>query len=82
MQARKHASRLSKRIAIDFMGREIDENESLSQSHSLQLEELDEAVCNENLNVCPTIEFDRPTVRYKFFTIDDNNYVLLIDLQK
>lgn len=64
MQARKHASRLNKRIAIDFMGREIDENECFNQP--LQLEKFDEAICNdfENLNVCPTIEFDRPTVCY------------------
>nr|XP_012234045.1 PREDICTED: activating signal cointegrator 1 [Linepithema humile] len=63
MQARKHASRLNKRIAIDFMGREIEENEFFNQPHTMQLEEFDEAMCNdfENLNVCPMIEFDRPT---------------------
>lgn len=62
MHARKHASRLSKKIAIDFMGREIDENESFGQSHSLQLmKQLDEEMYEKNLNICPTIEFDRPT---------------------
>ncbi|KAG5310692.1 TRIP4 protein, partial [Acromyrmex insinuator] len=59
--ARKHASRLDRKIAIDFMGRVIvDEDQSIN----LQSEELDETISYddfENTNICPTIEFDRPT---------------------
>ncbi|XP_018401936.1 PREDICTED: activating signal cointegrator 1 [Cyphomyrmex costatus] len=59
--ARKHASRLDKKVAIDFMGRVIvDEDQSIN----LQLEDLDETISYdnfENMNICPTIEFDRPT---------------------
>ncbi|XP_011174576.1 activating signal cointegrator 1 [Solenopsis invicta] len=58
---RKHASRLDRRVKIDFMGRVVvDEDQSIN----LQLEDLDEAVSYddfENSNICPTIEFDRPT---------------------
>lgn len=60
---RKHASRLDRKVAIDFMGRVIvDEDQSIN----LQSEELDETISYdnfENTNICPTIEFDRPTVR-------------------
>ncbi|KAM0726427.1 Activating signal cointegrator 1 [Formica fusca] len=58
--ARKHASRLDKRVAIDFMGRIIDDG----QFNNLQLEELGETMSYDNFenpNICPTIEFDRPT---------------------
>ncbi|KAG5328821.1 TRIP4 protein, partial [Acromyrmex heyeri] len=59
--ARKHASRLDRKVAIDFMGRVIvDEDQSIN----LQSEELDETISYddfENTNICPTIEFDRPT---------------------
>lgn len=61
--ARKHASRLDRTVNIDFMGRVVvDEDQSID----LQSEDLDEAVSYddfENPNICPTIEFDRPTVR-------------------
>lgn len=63
--ARKHASRLDKRIAMDFMGRVVDAD----QFSSAQLEEYDETASHDyfdNPNICPTIEFDRPTVRYIF----------------
>lgn len=59
-QARKHASRLDKRVAIDFMGRVIDDE----QFNNLQSEDLGEAMLyddSENPNICPMIEFDRPT---------------------
>ncbi|CAL1683020.1 unnamed protein product [Lasius platythorax] len=58
--ARKHASRLDKRVTMDFMGRVVYDD----QFHNLQSEELGETMSYddfENLNVCPTIEFDRPT---------------------
>ncbi|XP_011347344.2 activating signal cointegrator 1 [Ooceraea biroi] len=58
--ARKHASRLDRRVTIDFMGRVVNED----QSDNWQLEEPDETASYdhfENPNVCPTIEFDRPT---------------------
>lgn len=64
--ARKHASRLDKRVTMDFMGRVVYDD----QFHNLQSEELGETMSYddfENLNVCPTIEFDRPTVRSQYF---------------
>lgn len=60
--ARKHASRLDKRVTIDFMGRAIYDDEFNNQN--LQSEELGEAMAydvSDNPNICPTIEFDRPT---------------------
>lgn len=65
-QARKHASRLDKRVTIDFMGRVVDDE----QFNDLQSEDLGETVSyddSENPNICPTIEFDRPTVRSRMF---------------
>lgn len=61
-RARKHASRLDKRVTIDFMGRVVEDD----QFNDLQAEELAETISYndfENPNICPTIEFDRPTVR-------------------
>ncbi|XP_011869583.1 PREDICTED: activating signal cointegrator 1 [Vollenhovia emeryi] len=59
--ARKHASRLDRKVTIDIMGRvAVDE----AQSINLQSEDLGETMSYdgfENLNICPTIEFDRPT---------------------
>lgn len=66
--ARKHASRLDKRVTIDFMGRAIYDDEFNNQN--LQSEELGEAMAydvSDNPNICPTIEFDRPTVRSRIF---------------
>lgn len=65
-QARKHASRLDKRVAIDFMGRVVDDD----QFNNLQSEDVGEAMLyddSENPNICPTIQFDRPTVRSRMF---------------
>lgn len=64
--ARKHASRLDRKVAIDFTGRVIvDEDQSIN----LHSEDLGETSYNdfENPNICPTIEFDRPTVRLQIF---------------
>lgn len=64
--ARKHASRLDKRVTIDFMGRVVDDD----QFNNLQSEELGETMSYDNFenpNICPTIEFDRPTVRSGIF---------------
>jgi len=59
--ARKHASRLDRTVTVDFMGRAVvDENQSIN----LQSEDLGETMSYddfENPNICPTIEFDRPT---------------------
>lgn len=59
--ARKHASRLDRKVVIDFMGRVVvDEDQFIN----LQSEDLDETISYddfENPNICPTIEFDRPT---------------------
>lgn len=65
--ARKHASRLDKKLAIDFMGRVINND----QFNNLQVEKLKEISYNyfEDPNVCPTIEFDRPTVSSHVFVI-------------
>lgn len=65
--ARKHMSRLDKRVAIDFMGRVAVEED---QAINLQSEDLDETMSYddfENPNICPTIEFNRPTVRLQIF---------------
>jgi len=61
--ARKHVSRLDKKVTIDFMGRVAVEED---QAINLQSEDLDETMSYddfENPNICPTIEFNRPTVR-------------------
>ncbi|XP_012543567.2 activating signal cointegrator 1 isoform X2 [Monomorium pharaonis] len=59
--ARKHMSRLDRKVKIDFMGRVVvDEDQSIN----LQSEDLDCTLSYgdfENINICPTIEFDRPT---------------------
>ncbi|XP_011639868.1 activating signal cointegrator 1 [Pogonomyrmex barbatus] len=61
MQSRKHASRLDRKVAIDFMGRVVvDEDQAIN----LQFENLDKTIPYsnfENSNICPTIEFDCPT---------------------
>lgn len=60
-QARKHSSRLDRKITLDFMGRVAVEED---QSINLQLEDFGETMSYDNLenpNICPTIEFDRPT---------------------
>lgn len=65
--ARKHVSRLDKKVIMDFMGRVAIEED---QAINLQSEDLDETMSYddfENPNICPTIEFDRPTVRLQIF---------------
>ncbi|XP_070530593.1 activating signal cointegrator 1 isoform X2 [Cardiocondyla obscurior] len=60
-QARKHASRLDKRVTLDFMGRVAVQDE---EPINLQPEDFDETMSYDNFedpNICPTIEFDRPT---------------------
>ncbi|XP_020278553.1 activating signal cointegrator 1 [Pseudomyrmex gracilis] len=63
--AAKHASRLDRNIKIDFMGRTIEETQlSFDQSDDVELEERDRIMLYDDCefpNVCPTIEFDRPT---------------------
>lgn len=65
--AAKHASRLERNIKIDFMGRTVEETQpSLDQLDDVELKERDRIMLyddSEFPNVCPTIEFDRPTVR-------------------
>jgi len=63
--ARKHASRLDRKVTIDFMGRVVT-NEDQSQ-FNLQSEDDETTYDFGNPNVCPTIEFDRPTVRLQIF---------------
>lgn len=66
-QARKHLSRLDRKITLDFMGRVAVEDD---QSINLQSEDLGETMSYDDLknpNICPTIEFDRPTVRLQIF---------------
>lgn len=64
--ARKHASRLDKRITIDFMGMSLlsNDNEHIDQPYN-QYAGFDAGTISyddfENPNICPTIEFDRPT---------------------
>lgn len=60
--ARKHMSRLNKKVTIDFMGRVVTEdNQLVNQFDNLYLEEPESYNNFENPNICPTIEFDRPT---------------------
>lgn len=63
--AHKHASRLDKKVTIDFTGRVVDEDQSIN----LHSEDLGETSYNdfENPNICPTIKFDRPTVGLQIF---------------
>lgn len=57
-------SRLNKKVTIDFMGRVVTEdNQLVNQLDNLYLEEPESYNNFENPNICPTIEFDRPTVR-------------------
>lgn len=67
MLAHKHMSRLDRRIAVDLMGREIvDQDQATGQCHSLDeitMEAISYDNDFENPNICPTIEFERPTVR-------------------
>ncbi|XP_011143802.1 activating signal cointegrator 1 isoform X2 [Harpegnathos saltator] len=71
--ARKHMSRLDRRIAINLMGREVtDEDEIASQSladdETAAAMFVDDGISDflKNINICPTIEYERPTVRSKF----------------
>lgn len=69
--ATKHASRLERNITIDFMGRTVEESQLVNQFDDEELEERDKVMLydeSEFPNVCPTIEFDRPTVRSAFIT--------------
>lgn len=56
-------SRLDRKVSLDFMGRvAVDEDQSIN----LQSEDLGETMSYDNFenpNICPMIEFDRPTVR-------------------
>lgn len=64
----KHMSRLDRKVTIDFMGRVVDEDQS--NLVNLQSEDLGETMSYDNFenpNICPTIEFDRPTVRLQIF---------------
>lgn len=69
--ARKHISRLDRKITIDFMGREITDQD---QACSLDEIAMEAVSCEdfENSNICPTIEFERPSVKllvfYKLFS--------------
>lgn len=66
--AHKHASRLDRKITLDFMGetmREIDEYESNQELSNTDAKELSEAILSEefeDLYACPSIELERPTV--------------------
>lgn len=68
---RKHSSRLDRRVTIDFMGRMVTDDQSVDQSRNLHSEELNVETVSyddfENPNICPTIEFDRPAVRFISF---------------
>ncbi|XP_014472174.1 PREDICTED: activating signal cointegrator 1 isoform X2 [Dinoponera quadriceps] len=58
-QARKHMSRLDRRYAVNFLGKELTDRD---QSYNLD-EITMEAISSENFenpNICPTIEFERP----------------------
>lgn len=65
MSAKKHASRLNRKITVDFTGREIvEEEEPPNVFDEQQFQELCESIPFDNLDnpsICPTIEFDRPT---------------------
>lgn len=63
MSAKKHASRLNRKIVIDFTGREIVEEEEPPHAFD-DMQELSESIPFDQLespNICPTVEFDRPT---------------------
>lgn len=64
--ALKHMSRLDRRVVMDLTGREVFcKDQAAGQSRNLD-EIAMEAISYENFenpNICPTIEFERPTVR-------------------
>lgn len=65
--ARKHMSRLDRRVTVDLFGKEVidGQDQATGQSHNLDEIAL-EAISYknfENPNICPTIESERPTVR-------------------
>ena len=61
--AKKHGSRLDRKIIFDFAGREVtDDNEHIDELNDLELNENIQSNTVMNTNLCPFIEFKRPTV--------------------
>lgn len=72
----KYPSRLTQKVTLDFAGREIvEEVQDFDDAFNAELREAAESMMarvSNDANVCPTIEFDRPTVGffYLFFSIE------------
>lgn len=80
ISAQKHASRLNKKVTLDFVGRQVfvghEENNEITED---QLEELYEMMINtdvESSNVCPNIDFDNPVYIEQSMTRSSNKQSL------
>ncbi|XP_066598962.1 activating signal cointegrator 1 isoform X2 [Prorops nasuta] len=65
VNAQKYASRFSKKLTFDFAGRQIvEEDPVVDEITDEKLMELFQSISLDNIdksNICPNIEFDRPT---------------------
>lgn len=63
---KKYESRLTRKVALDFAGREIvEEVQDFDHALDAELRESADSMIariHDDANVCPTVQFDRPTV--------------------
>ena len=73
MRNKKYESRITRTRKFDFAGREIiDEIEEFDHNLDAELRASAQAMIatvSNDANVCPSIEFDRPTVRHQIFSV-------------
>lgn len=63
IQAQKHRSRLDRKVTLDFAGREVMDDDFYVPEEKIKgfMEHSEFESCN----TCPSVHFDRPTVRGK-----------------
>ncbi|XP_012253283.2 activating signal cointegrator 1 [Athalia rosae] len=66
MRAKKHGSRLNRKVTLDFAGREIiDEADYIDEASDPVLRSIIASQSNSNTNICsnicPTVEFNQPS---------------------
>ena len=67
IQAQKHRSRLDRKVTLDFAGREVIDEDFYVQEQDI--DDFMEHTEFESNNTCPSVEFDRPTVRKNIIKI-------------
>ncbi|XP_043278932.1 activating signal cointegrator 1 [Venturia canescens] len=77
LRDKKHESRLTRKVVLDFAGREIVEDlQEFDHVLNAELRESADSMIariHDDANVCPTVEFDRPTyVPLNLFHLNDN----------